>query len=66
VESIAKRREGDIANIVNSVEKIAQQFKQLQVLVIEQGTLLDRIDYNLSKSEENAKKAKQQLKAVRE
>lgn len=47
------------------MEKISSQFKQLHNLVIEQGTILDRIDYNLMKAEENTSKGKKQLNSVK-
>lgn len=57
-------RDDDITNIATSVEKIAGQFKQLHNLIIEQGTILDRIDYNLQKGVENISNGKSQLNQV--
>lgn len=65
IEAIAKRRDDDITHIAISVEKISSQFKQLHNLVIEQGTILDRIDYNLMKAVENTGKGKRELNSVK-
>lgn len=41
------QRDKEIAAIVESIEELSQIFKELAVLVIDQGTILDRIDYNM-------------------
>jgi len=41
------QRDKEIGNIVDSIEELSQIFKELAVLVIDQGTILDRIDYNM-------------------
>ena len=38
-------RDTEIMRIAQSIEELAVIFKQLAVLVIDQGTILDRIDY---------------------
>ncbi|XP_022770860.1 syntaxin-41-like isoform X2 [Durio zibethinus] len=40
-------REREIAQVVKSVNELAQIMKDLSVLVIDQGTIVDRIDYNI-------------------
>lgn len=40
------QRDKDIANIAKSIEELAGMFNDLSLLAIEQGTILDRIDYN--------------------
>jgi syntaxin 16 len=35
---------------------LAELFKELSVLVLHQGTILDRIDYNVKEAETNVKK----------
>ncbi|KAB2005962.1 hypothetical protein ERO13_D11G281500v2 [Gossypium hirsutum] len=40
-------REREIQQIVESVNELAQIMKDLSVLVIDQGTIVDRIDYNI-------------------
>ena len=41
------KRDREINSIVESIEELSQIFKELAVLVIDQGTVLDRIDYNM-------------------
>ena len=43
------------------MEKISTQFKQLSNLIVMQGTLLDRIDYNMQATLVNTNKAKKEL-----
>ncbi len=47
------QREAEIQNIVKSIEELAQIFKELAVLVIDQGTILDRIDFNMENAVEH-------------
>jgi syntaxin 16 len=42
-----KERDREIQKIATSIEELATIFKELGVLVIDQGTILDRIDYNM-------------------
>ncbi|OAY81338.1 syntaxin-43-like [Ananas comosus] len=46
-EVFTKEREKEITQIVESVNELAQIMKDLSVLVIDQGTIIDRIDYNI-------------------
>lgn len=40
-------RDVEISQIAKSIEELGSIFKELAVLVIDQGTILDRIDYNM-------------------
>jgi syntaxin 16 len=42
-----ERRNKEINEIVKSVNALAVLFKEIQTMVIDQGTVLDRIDYNI-------------------
>lgn len=44
---IIRDRDQEIVAIAKSIEELSQIFKELAVLVIDQGTVLDRIDYNM-------------------
>jgi len=46
----ASEREKEIIKVAQSINELAQLFKELNVLVIEQGTILDRIDYNIEQA----------------
>jgi syntaxin 16 len=47
-EALSAEREKEINQIVESVNDLAQIMKDLSVLVIDQGTIVDRIDYNIT------------------
>ncbi|WZN61051.1 syntaxin [Chloropicon roscoffensis] len=46
-ENLVAEREKDIQSIVRSVEELATIMRDLSVLVIDQGSVVDRIDYNM-------------------
>ncbi|XP_023537590.1 syntaxin-41-like [Cucurbita pepo subsp. pepo] len=46
-EAFTAEREKEIQQVVESVNELAQIMKDLSVLVIDQGTIIDRIDYNI-------------------
>jgi syntaxin 16 len=60
------QRDQEIANIAKSIEELAQIFRELAVLVIDQGTILDRIDYNMESAVEHAKEGIVQLEKAEE
>jgi syntaxin 16 len=58
---LINQRDGEITRIAKSIEELAQIFKELAVLVIDQGTILDRIDYNMEQVLEHTKEGIVQL-----
>lgn len=60
------RRDEEITKIAKSIEELAAIFKELAVLVIDQGTILDRIDYNMENAVEHAKEGVKQLHKAEE
>jgi syntaxin 16 len=54
-------RDQEIAKIAQSIEELGSIFKELAVLVIDQGTILDRIDYNMEAVVEHTKTGINQL-----
>ncbi|XP_028086323.1 syntaxin-41-like isoform X2 [Camellia sinensis] len=46
-EAFTAEREREIQQVVESVNDLAQIMKDLSVLIIDQGTIVDRIDYNI-------------------
>uniref|UniRef100_A0A7R9ZWX9 t-SNARE coiled-coil homology domain-containing protein n=1 Tax=Pyrodinium bahamense TaxID=73915 RepID=A0A7R9ZWX9_9DINO len=66
MEEMAAMRSTEIAQIASSINELHQIFKDLAGLVIEQGTILDRIDYNTEKIYKKSDDAKGQMqKAVK-
>jgi syntaxin 16 len=59
-------RNEEIVKIAKSIEELAQIFRELAVLVIDQGTILDRIDYNMENAVAHAKEGVQQLEKAEE
>jgi syntaxin 16 len=51
---------------VKSINDLASIFKDLSVLVIEQGTILDRIDYNVQEAKDNVEGAVKELTEVQQ
>jgi syntaxin 16 len=50
-------REREIRNIARSINDLAEIFRDLATLVAEQGTVLDRIDYNIEEAHHHVEKA---------
>ena len=47
MDAFAQERDREVRNILQSINDLAQIMKDLSVLVIDQGTIVDRIDYNM-------------------
>ena len=58
------QREKEINDIAKGIIELADIFKELQNMVIDQGTMLDRIDYNIERMAENVKGADKELVVV--
>ena len=56
-----KIRDNDLNQLLKSMDNLASTFKDLKNLVVEQGTILDRIDYNIDIAKENTEKGKKHL-----
>ena len=61
-----ERRDTEIGELLKSMNNLASTFKDLKSLVMEQGTILDRIDYNIDEAAINTSKGKQHLKRASE
>jgi syntaxin 16 len=59
--SMVQGRDEEIIKIAQSIEELGTIFKELAVLVIDQGTILDRIDYNMEAVVDNTQTGLQQL-----
>lgn len=64
MEQIAMSRDAEINNLVKSINDLAVLFKELSVLVVDQGNILDRIDYNIETAVRHTKKANIELHKV--
>ena len=56
-----KKRDNELSNLLESVNELAQLFKDMQTLVMEQGTILDRIDYNIDIASTNISTGKKSI-----
>ncbi|KAJ8668885.1 hypothetical protein QAD02_000144 [Eretmocerus hayati] len=59
---IAMEREQEVQTIVQNISELNSVFKELAVMVQDQGTVLDRIDYNIEQTEVKVQEGCQQLK----
>ncbi len=50
MDMLAEERDREVRNILTSIADLAQIMKDLSTLVIDQGTVLDRIDYNMEQA----------------
>ncbi|KAJ5073534.1 syntaxin-16 [Anaeramoeba ignava] len=57
---IINEREQEIEKIARSINDLAEMFKELSILVIDQGTMIDRIDYNIEQVVEAVEEALQE------
>ena len=65
-ENELQDRDKEINNILRGVNTLSEMFKDFQTVLIEQGTILDRIDYNIEIAADNALKGKKQIIKVNE
>lgn len=63
-EQAADERHQEIIKIVQSINDLATLFRELSVLVIEQGTILDRIDYNVEQTLVKVQKGTKELEVA--
>ena len=58
---ILQSRDIELNEIVKGVTNLKEMFKDLQIIVVEQGTILDRIDYNIEVGYDNVSKGKKKI-----
>lgn len=58
------QREREINDIASGILELADIFKELQAMIIDQGTMLDRIDYNVETMLTHVKGADKELKVA--
>ena len=57
-------RDREFQEIYASIKTIHEMFKDLHTLIMEQGTVLDRIDYNMTMAHDKVVKARKELQAA--
>jgi len=66
MEEFAAQRSHEVAQIASSIEELNRVFRELAVMVIDQGSILDRIDYNTEKIYKKSDDGRKQMeKAVK-
>ncbi|OAA64592.1 snare complex subunit [Niveomyces insectorum RCEF 264] len=60
-DALIVRREREIEDIAQGIIDLADLFRDLQTMVIDQGTMLDRIDYNVERMATDVKAADREL-----
>ena len=55
------KRDNELDNLLSSVYDLAELFKDMQNLVMEQGSILDRIDYNIDIAATNVSSGKKSI-----
>lgn len=58
------QREREINDIAKGIIELSDIFRELQSMIIDQGTMLDRIDYNVERMVTDVKQADTELKVV--
>lgn len=58
------QREREINDIAKGIIELSDIFRELQTMIIDQGTMLDRIDYNVERMGTEVKAADKELKVV--
>ena len=61
MEPAITQREREIEDIAQGIIELANIFQELQTMVIDQGTMLDRIDYNVERMAVDVKEADKEL-----
>lgn len=66
IEERSDDREREIIHLAQNINELASLFNELNVLVIEQGTVLDRIDYNVENTLTNVTRGRIELEKAEE
>ncbi|KAK4623546.1 t-SNARE affecting a late Golgi compartment protein 2 [Fulvia fulva] len=63
-DAAIEQREREIEKIAQGIIDLSNLFQEIQTMVIDQGTVLDRIDYNVDRTAEHVKEADKELKVA--
>ena len=61
LEPDLRTRDRELTEIAKSISSLAELFKDLSVLVIDQGTLLDSVEYNIEQTAVQVQEAVKEL-----
>ena len=65
-DQLLQKRDNELNEIVREMNNLQEMFKDLHVIVIEQGSILDRIDYNIDVGYTNVLKGKKKIISANE
>lgn len=60
-DAVIAQREREIEDIAQGIIELSDLFRDLQTMVIDQGTMLDRIDYNVERMNTDVKEAQKEI-----
>ena len=63
-DAVIAQREREIEDIAQGIIELSDLFRDLQTMVIDQGTMLDRIDYNVERMHTDVKSAEKEIKVA--
>ena len=63
-ESTIRRRDAEITQIAESITELADLFRDMSNLVVEQGTVLDSVEYNVEMTSRELEGAVEELKVA--
>ncbi|KAJ5643205.1 uncharacterized protein N7484_005712 [Penicillium longicatenatum] len=63
-DAVIAQREREINDIAKGIIELSDIFRELQTMVIDQGTMLDRIDYNVERMGTEVRGAEKELKVA--
>jgi len=64
MQDLVDERDKEVQHIAKSIAQLSEIFKELSTLVIDSGTILDRIDFNMEVVTENVHKAEEDLESA--
>ena len=63
-DAVIAQREREIEEIAQGIIELSDLFRDLQTMVIDQGTMLDRIDYNVERMHTDVISAEKEIKVA--
>jgi syntaxin 16 len=66
ISDLVSQREKEVVAVAKSIEELSGLFKDLSLLIVEQGSILDRIDYNCEQTVHHTEDAVKQLVGANE